>query len=315
MLIKNAEALERLETVDTLVVDKTGTLTEGKPKVAEVTALPPFQADDVVRLAAGLEQASEHPLAAAIVAAAHARGLSIPPASQFESITGRGVAGVVEGRRVLVGTIELLRANGVDAAALAGTVEGRRAQGETAIFVAVDGMPQAASASRTRSSPTAAAAIEQLHREKVRIVMLTGDNRTTAQAVAARLGIDDVIAEVLPDEKRDAVARLQQQGHLVAMAGDGINDAPALAQADVGIAMGTGTDVAIESAGITLVQGDLRRPRSRPASQSRDDAEHPAEPVPGVRLQRGGRAGRRRRAVSADRGPDQPDLGERGDDT
>jgi P-type Cu+ transporter len=257
VLVKNAEALERMETVDTIVVDKTGTLTEGKPKVADVTALPPFQADDVVRLAAGLEQASEHPLAAAIVAAAHTRALSIPSASQFESITGRGIAGVVEGRRVLVGTIELLRANGVDADALAGTVEGRRAQGETAVFVAVDGHAAGSLSVADPIKPTAAAAIEQLHREKVRIVMLTGDNRTTAQAVAARLGIDDVIAEVLPGEKRDAVARLQQQGHRVAMAGDGINDAPALAQADVGIAMGTGTDVAIESAGLTLLQGDL----------------------------------------------------------
>ena len=258
VLVKNAEALERLEKVDTLVVDKTGTLTEGKPRLVHVQARAPFTDDDVLRLSAGVEQGSEHPLAAAIVAGARERRLTVPPAAGFESITGRGVSGRVEGRAVLLGNASLMQAHDVDVTPLLRDVDGRRGQGQTVMFVAVDRLLAGAIAVADPIKASTAEAIRALHAERLRIVMLTGDMEPTARAVAAQLGIDDVVAEVLPDQKRESVRRLQQEGRVVAMAGDGINDAPALAEAAVGIAMGTGTDVAIESAGITLVKGDLR---------------------------------------------------------
>jgi len=258
VLIKNAEALERLEKVDTLVVDKTGTLTEGRPRLAQVTALASFAEDDVLRLAAGLEQASEHPLAAAIVAGARDRGLTIPAVSEFESRTGSGVSGTVEGRVVHIGNTRLLTGAGVDPGPLGGRADALRAEGQTVMFVAVDGRPAGTIGVSDPIKKSTAEAIQRLHADGLRIVMLTGDNEVTATAVGSKLRIDEVVAEVLPDQKRDIVQRLQREGRVVAMAGDGINDAPALAEASVGIAMGTGTDVAIESAGITLVKGDLR---------------------------------------------------------
>ena len=260
VLIKNAEALERLEKVDTLVVDKTGTLTEGKPKLAHVSAVAPFTDVDVLRHAAALEQASEHPLAAAIVAGARERGVEIPQAAEFQSITGRGVSGIVQGRRVLLGNPLLMKESGIDLAT-GPQVESwndLRAQGQTIMFLAVDGRFAGTLGAADPIKASTAEAVRLLHGDGLRLVMLTGDNKSTAQAVASRLKIDEVIADVQPDQKRDAIERLQREGRVVAMAGDGINDAPALAAASVGIAMGTGTDVAIESAGITLVQGDLR---------------------------------------------------------
>ena len=258
VLIKNAEALELLEKVNTLVVDKTGTLTEGKPRVAGIKAVAPFQEDEVLRLAAGLEQASEHPLASAIVGGARERGLSLAPVAHFNSLTGRGVSGSVEGHRVVLGTPRLLQEQGIDAGAAARDADALRAEGQTVMFVAIDGRLAGAIGVSDPIKGSTAEAIRLLHEDGLRIVMLTGDNRTTANAVASRLGIDDVIAEVLPEQKREIVQKLKAEGKVVAMAGDGINDAPALAEAHVGIAMGTGTDVAIESAGITLVRGDLR---------------------------------------------------------
>jgi Cu+-exporting ATPase len=258
VLIRNAEALERLERVDTLVVDKTGTLTEGKPRLARVEAFAPFAEKDVLRLAAGLEQASEHPLAAAIVAGANQRGLSIPPASGFESLTGQGVSGSVEGQSVLLGNAVLLQQRGVDTGPLVTRADAWRREGQTTMFVAIDGRAAGILAVADPIKESTPEALAALHADGLRIVMVTGDNQVTAAAVAARLGIDEVMADILPDQKRVIVQRLQGEGRRVAMAGDGINDAPALAQADVGIAMGTGTDVAIESAGITLVKGDLR---------------------------------------------------------
>ena len=258
VLVKNAEALERLEKVDTLIVDKTGTLTEGKPTLVHVEALSPFTEDEVLRLAASLEQASEHPLAAAIVGGARERGLVTTHVSDFTSITGSGVEGLVEGRRVLLGNLKLMRDRSVDPAALAADADTRRSQAQTMVFVAIDGRVSGSIAVADPIKPSAAEAIEMLHADRLRIVMLTGDSAATANAVGSKLGIDEVVAEVLPDQKREVVARLQREGRVVAMAGDGINDAPALAQADVGIAMGSGTDVAIESAGLTLVKGDLR---------------------------------------------------------
>jgi len=258
VLIRNAEALERLEQVDTLVVDKTGTLTEGRPALSGVQAAGSFAENDVLRLAAGLEQASEHPLAAAIVAGARARSLSIPAATEFESTTGGGVDGTVEARRVAVGTASLLERHGIDVTGLRADADARRQQGQTVMFVSIDGQLAGLVAVADPVKSTTREAIAQLHADGLTLVMLTGDNDITAQAVARTLGIDQVIAGVLPDEKRDVVRRLQAQGHRVAMAGDGVNDAPALAEAAVGIAMGTGTDVAIESAAVTLVKGDLR---------------------------------------------------------
>ena len=257
VLIKNAEALERMEKVDTLVIDKTGTLTEGRPKVVAVAPAAGFEESEALRLAASVEQASEHPLAAAIVASARERGLPMSSVSEFDSPTGKGAVGVVDGRRVRLGNAKFLHELGIDTADLDDEAERLRADGATAIFLAVDRKLAAVIAIADPVKPTTSAALKLLGQDGVRVVMLTGDNRTTAQAVARRLGIEDVEAEVLPDQKSAVVVKLRQQGRVVAMAGDGVNDAPALAAADVGIAMGTGTDVAIESASITLLKGDL----------------------------------------------------------
>ena len=257
VLFRNAEAIEVLRQVNTLVVDKTGTLTEGKPKL--VAVVPQAGQDEavVLRLAASLEQGSEHPLASAIVAGAAARGVDLLKPVDFQAVGGKGVTGTVDGHAVALGNLALLQQLHVDPGPLAARAEELRADGQTVMFVAVDAQPAGLLAVADPIKPTTVEAIRQLHDEGLKIVMLTGDNRTTAQAVARRLGIDDVVADVLPDQKVDAVKRLQAEGRFVAMAGDGINDAPALAQAQVGIAMGTGTDVAMESAGVTLVKGDL----------------------------------------------------------
>ena len=257
VLIKNAEALERMEKVDTLVVDKTGTLTEGRPKVVAVAPAAGFEESEALRLAASVEKASEHPLAAAIVVSARERGLLMSPVSEFDSPTGKGAVGMVDGRRVRIGNAKFFHEQGIDTADLDGEAERLRADGATAIFLAVDRKLAAVIAIADPVKPTTSEALKLLAQDGVRVVMLTGDNRTTAQAVARRLGIEDVEAEVLPDQKSAVVVKLRQQGRVVAMAGDGVNDAPALAAADVGIAMGTGTDVAIESASITLLKGDL----------------------------------------------------------
>jgi Cu+-exporting ATPase len=257
VLFRNAEAIEILRAVDTLVVDKTGTLTEGRPTLADVEAASGFAADDILAAAAGLERGSEHPLAAAIVKGAEGKGVNVPAADGFESVTGKGVAGRVAGRQVALGNRALMDARGVDVAALVESAERRRANGQTVMFVAIDGRAAGLVAVADAIKATTPDAIRTLHAEGIRLVMLTGDSRTTAEAVARELGIDEVQAEVLPDEKAGVVKRLQQEGRIVAMAGDGINDAPALAQAHVGIAMGTGTDVAMESAHVTLVKGDL----------------------------------------------------------
>ncbi len=258
VLIKNAEALERLAKVDTLVLDKTGTLTEGKPKVVGVFAAAGFAEDELLRLAASLEQASEHPLASAIVGGARERRLELTGSEEFESFTGKGVSGRVEGRRVALGNTRLLESLHLDAASLGQEADRRRAEAQTVMFVAVDGALAGLIAVADPIKPTTPDAFAKLRADGVRIVMLTGDNRATAEAVARRLGIEEVEAEVLPERKNEIVRQLREEGHVVAMAGDGINDAPALAAADVGIAMGTGADVAIESAGVTLVKGDLQ---------------------------------------------------------
>jgi Cu+-exporting ATPase len=257
VLFKNAEAIEFMRKVDTLVVDKTGTLTEGKPALVAVKPAPGFQEARVLQLAASLERASEHPLAAAIVAGAEARSLPLLAAESFESITGKGVKARVEGQDLLLGNRKLLEDSGVSPEGMAADAETMRADGQTVMFVAVDGKLAGLIGVADPIKETTPEAIRQLHEEKIRIVMLTGDSRTTAQAVASKLGIDDVVAEVLPEDKSKEVQRLQEEGHFVAMAGDGINDAPALAKAQIGIAMGTGTDVAMESAGVTLIKGDL----------------------------------------------------------
>ena len=255
VLIKSAEALERFEKVDMLVVDKTGTLTMGKPALQKVIAAPGFQENEVLALVASLERASEHPLAAAVVAGAQARELTLVEPTGFQATIGKGVAGEVDGRAVAFGNAAMMAARGADISGL--EADDLRNQGATAMFAAIDGKAAGLIAVADPIKETTPSAIQALHGEGLRIVMLTGDNRATAEAVAARLNIDEIIADVLPDEKSAAVRRLQDQGHVVAMAGDGVNDAPALAQANIGIAMGTGTDVAIESAGVTLVKGDL----------------------------------------------------------
>jgi len=258
VLIKNAEALERMEKIDTLVIDKTGTLTEGKPKVtAVVAAAAGFDQNEVLRLAASVEQASEHPLALAIVAAAQERGLELAAVAEFDSPTGKGVLGAVDGRRLALGNPNFLRELGVQANELEQEAERLRREGATAIFLGVDGKLAGVLAIADPVKRTTPDALNALAKEDIRVVMLTGDNKTTAQAVARRLGITQVEAEVLPQEKSAVVETLQREGHSVAMAGDGVNDAPALAAAEVGIAMGTGTDVAIESGGVTLLKGDL----------------------------------------------------------
>ena len=257
VLIKNAAALERLEKVDILVVDKTGTLTEGAPRVVAVRPSGALAEDDLLRLAASLERASQHPLASAIVAAATARKLTLIEPQDFDAPVGKGVTGSIEGRRLVIGNARIMREAGIDAAALEAQAERLRQEGATAVFAAIDRKPAGVIAIADPVKPTTPAAVAALKAEGIRIVMLTGDNATTAGAVAARLGISEVEAEVLPADKGAVVERLRQAGHVVAMAGDGINDAPALAAADVGIAMGTGADVALESADVTLLKGDL----------------------------------------------------------
>ncbi len=257
VLIKNAEALERFEKVDTLVIDKTGTLTEGKPAVTAVVPAEGMEEDELLRLAASVEQASEHPLAAAIVAAARARGLSLGKVTDFDSPTGKGAIGVVEGKRVALGNAKFLGELKISTGSLAAAAEGLRHDGATAIFVSIDDRAAGVLAIADPVKATTPAALKELTAAGIRVVMLTGDNRTTANAIARRLGLTEVEADVLPDQKAEVVAKLKREGRVVAMAGDGVNDAPALAAAEVGIAMGTGTDVAIESAGVTLLKGDL----------------------------------------------------------
>ncbi|HZE21143.1 MAG TPA: copper-translocating P-type ATPase, partial [Desulfobaccales bacterium] len=257
VLFKNAEAIEVMRKVNTLVVDKTGTLTEGKPKL--VTVQPKEEDESTfLRLGASLERGSEHPLAAAIVKGAEERGVKLAEAQNFEYLTGKGVTGEVDGRKVALGNRRLLEELGIDPGEDAAQADRLRAEGQTVMFAAIDGKFAGLVGVADPIKETTPEAIEKLHGEGIQIVMLTGDNRATAEAVARKLGIDEVIPEVLPDQKAENVKELQGQGRMVAMAGDGINDAPALAQAQVGIAMGTGTDVAMESAGVTLVKGDLR---------------------------------------------------------
>jgi Cu+-exporting ATPase len=257
VLIKNAEALERMEKVDTLLIDKTGTLTEGKPRVTKIIAASGFREDNILELAASLESASEHPLAEAIVVTAKERKLSIARAENFESPAGKGVIGAVQGRKIAIGNVGFLNELGIDARALEADADALRRDGATAIFIAVEGKLAGTIAIADPVKSTTADALAALKKDGIAIVMLTGDNRTTALAVAQKLGIAEVEAEILPDRKGAVVEARRQAGRVVAMAGDGVNDAPALAAADVGIAMGTGTDVAIESAGITLLRGDL----------------------------------------------------------
>jgi Cu+-exporting ATPase len=258
VLIKNAEALELMENIDTLVVDKTGTITVGRPKLIAVKPAADLSESELLRLAAALEKGSEHPLAAAVVEGAEERKIAIPAAGDFQSHTGKGVTGTVDGRQVALGNAALLRDVGADPPSLDAQANEHRARAEGVMFVAIDGKPAGLLVVADPVKDTAAEAIAELHHDGIRIVMLTGDNLRTAQAVARQVGIDEVIAEVLPDLKQAKVEQLKSEGKRVAMAGDGINDAPALAAADVGIAMGTGTDVAMESASITLVKGDLR---------------------------------------------------------
>jgi heavy metal translocating P-type ATPase len=257
VLIKNAEALERMEKVDTLVVDKTGTLTEGKPSVVAIKTAPGIDETELLRLTASLERSSEHPLAAAIVRAANERGLSLAAVEAFDSPVGKGVTGIVAGRKLVIGNRRIMTEAGVDAGSLDQSADELRGEGATAIFVAIDGKAAGIVAIADPIKATTPGAIAALRDAGIRVVMLTGDNATTAKAVAHKLGIADVEAEVLPEDKGKVVARFRSQGRVVAMAGDGVNDAPALAAADVGIAMGTGTDVAMESAGVTLLRGDL----------------------------------------------------------
>jgi len=258
VLFKNAEAIETLRKVNTLVVDKTGTLTVGKPRLVAINPGQDYSEDEILKFAASLERGSEHPLAAAIVKGADERKIKLSETDNFESVTGKGVTGNVDGRRVALGNSALMQSLGISIDGLGDKVEDMRRQGQTVMYLAIDDEAGGLIGVADPIKETTAEAIRQLHEKGISIVMLTGDSETTARAVAEKLGIDEVVAEVLPDQKSDAVAKLQKQGRFVAMAGDGINDAPALARAQVGIAMGTGTDVAMESAGVTLVRGDLR---------------------------------------------------------
>jgi Cu+-exporting ATPase len=258
VLIRDAEALERLQGIDTLVVDKTGTLTEGRPSVVAIRPAVGQDEAELLRLAASLERGSEHPLAEAIVRAARAKGLALVEPAAFDSPVGKGVTGVVEDRKVVLGSAAFLAEQGVDVAALSAEAEALRADGATAIFAGIDGRAAGVVAIADPVKATTAEAVRALAADGVRLVMMTGDNRTTAQAVARRLGIAEVEAEVLPEAKAQVVQRLRAEGRHVGMAGDGVNDAPALAAAEVGIAMGAGADVAIESAGVTLLKGDLQ---------------------------------------------------------
>jgi Cu+-exporting ATPase len=258
VLFRNAEALETLHKANTLIVDKTGTLTEGKPRLAEVEPATGFTVDEILRLAGSLERGSEHPLAAAIVKGAEHQKLTLAETRNFQSVTGKGVTGEVDGKRVLLGNAALLQDHQIDSGPLLQRMDQLRRDGRTVMLLAVGGRLAGLVSVADPIRASTPEAIRLLHEDGLRIIMLTGDNRTTAEAVARSLGIDEVIAEVLPQQKNAAVKRFQEKGHIVAMAGDGINDAPALAQAQIGIAMGTGTDIAMESAGVTLVQGDLR---------------------------------------------------------
>jgi Cu+-exporting ATPase len=258
VLIRDAEALEGLEKADTLVVDKTGTLTEGKPQLASVVTLPGQDEADLLRLAASLERGSEHPVAGAVVQGALSRSLTLAPAGEFRAIAGRGVEGVVDGRKVVLGNRRLFEERGIDPGALAERADALRADAQTVMLVAIEGRLAGLLGVADPIKASAAEAIRGLHEDGIRVVMLTGDNRKTAEVVARKLGIDELVAEVLPERKAEEVKRLQAEGRTVAMAGDGVNDAPALAQAHVGIAMGTGADVALESASLTLLKGDLR---------------------------------------------------------
>jgi len=257
VLIKNAEALERMEKIDTLVVDKTGTLTEGKPKVVSIVAVAGFQESEILRLAASVERASEHPLADAIVRAARERNFELSKVDEFDSPTGKGATGKVDGKTILLGNSNFLTSLGIETRSLNEQGESLRGDGATVIHIAVDGQLAGFFAIADPVKASTPDALKTLAAEGIKVIMLTGDNRTTANAVARKLGISDVEAEVLPDQKSAVVTRLQKAGRIVAMAGDGVNDAPALAAAEVGIAMGTGTDVAVESAGINLLKGDL----------------------------------------------------------
>jgi Cu+-exporting ATPase len=258
ILVRKAEALEVLEKVDTLVVDKTGTLTEGRPRLVAVVAVAPHEETELLRLAASLERGSEHPLAGAIVAGARERGVSLEEAAEFRVVPGQGVSGRIGGRRVALGNARFLEALGVAPGRLGEQADALRREGQTAVFLVVDDQPAGLVTVADPIKATTPEALRALRADGIRVVMVTGDSRTTAEAVARTLGIEHVEAEVLPHRKLAIVKRLQAEGRIVAMAGDGINDAPALAQAQVGIAMGTGTDVAMESADVTLVKGDLR---------------------------------------------------------
>jgi Cu+-exporting ATPase len=258
VLIRNAEALEILEKVTALVVDKTGTLTEGKPRLVTVVSQNSFDEQQLLRYVASLENVSEHPLAAAVVSGAKEHGVSLVNVTEFESLTGKGVVGTIEGRPVAIGNVKMMESLSVSVDSLKEKADELRRTGHTVMFVAIDARAAGIVGVADPVKETAKEAIGALHADGIQVVMLTGDNRTTADAVARVLGIDRVEADVLPDQKASVVKELQNRGQRVAMAGDGINDAPALAQADVGIAMGTGTDVAMESAGVTLVRGDLR---------------------------------------------------------
>jgi len=258
VLVRNAEALEVMEKVDTVVVDKTGTLTEGKPTVSAVAALPSFKEEELVRYAAAVEKGSEHPLAAAIVRAGEVRGIDIPRVDKFESRTGRGVLGMLDGRRIGLGNLKLMEELQADTSTVLSRAEELRREGHTVMFIAAGQQMMGVIGVSDPIKPSTLEAIKGLHAAGIRVMVLTGDSRTTAEAVAKKLQLDEVRAEVLPGDKAKVIQELQGQGRVVAMAGDGVNDAPALAQAHVGIAMGTGTDIAMESAGITLVRGDLR---------------------------------------------------------
>jgi Cu+-exporting ATPase len=258
VLIKNAESLEILEKVDTIVVDKTGTLTEGKPAVTSIVELSDIPETEILRLAASVERGSEHPLAGAVVHAAETRGVPLATASGFQSKTGRGVFAIVDGRKVILGNQKFIEEIGIGSPVAFQRAEQLRSEGQTVMFVAVDARIAGLIGVADPIKPSAREAIGLLRREGIQVIMLTGDSKTTAAAVASQLGLDDVRAEVLPEQKGKVIQELQAMGHIVAMAGDGVNDAPALAQAQVGIAMGSGTDVAMESAGITLLRGDLR---------------------------------------------------------
>jgi Cu+-exporting ATPase len=258
VLIRHAEALELFEQVTTIIVDKTGTLTEGKPRLSTIEPVHGIEPMALLRLVASLENASEHPLASAIVGAAREQGLSLVDVRAFVSDTGKGIRGTLDGHDVAIGNARYMDTLGIEMRGLTDRAEALRVNGQTVMFVAIDGQPAGLLGVADPIKSTSREAIDLLHQSGIKIVMVTGDTQTTAAAVAAALGIDEVEADVLPQQKADVVKRLQQRGERVAMAGDGINDAPALAQADVGIAMGTGTDIAMESAGITLVKGDLR---------------------------------------------------------